>query len=355
MSEPAATSAAEALPRLVALELTRRCVLTCRHCRASANEEPADDDLTGKEWAHLLDKLVAFARPTIILTGGEPLLREDAADIAAHAAALGLRVVLATCGVLLDEDAAKHLARAGVAMVSVSLDGATEASHDAFRGQEGAWAFAAALAGIEAAKRAGLPVQVNTTVTAGNVAELPAILELAVTLGAKTFNPFLLVPTGRGRDIADEALSAEQYDRTLNWMADQQGRGDIGLRVTCAPTYQRILQQRHLAGEGPKGCLGGRSFAFVSHRGTVQACGFLEVAAGELRETDFDFATVWRTSPVFTALRDPSRYSGRCGVCEYRAVCGGCRARALAASGDYLGDDPMCPDCQQPPAPQHGA
>jgi radical SAM protein with 4Fe4S-binding SPASM domain len=337
-----AAHTAEPPPRLVALELTRRCVLTCRHCRASANEEPTNDELTGEEWAHLLDNLAGFTHPTVILTGGEPLLRDDTADIAAHAAALGLRVVLATCGVLLDEDAAKRLARAGVAMVSVSLDGATETSHDAFRGQEGAWAFAAALAGIEAAKRAGLPFQINTTVSVGNVAELPAILDLAVTLGAKTFNPFLLVPTGRGREIAGEALSAQQYERTLNWLADQQGRGDIALRVTCAPTYQRILQQRHQAAEGPKGCLGGRSFAFVSHRGTMQACGFLDVAAGELRETDFDFAKVWRASPVFAALRDPSRYRGRCGVCEYRAVCGGCRARAAAATGDYLADDPMC-------------
>jgi radical SAM protein with 4Fe4S-binding SPASM domain len=222
-------------------------------------------------------------------------------------------------------------------MISVSLDGATETSHDAFRGQEGAWAFSAALAGVEAARRARLPFQINTTVSQANVAELPAILDLAVKLGATTFNPFLLVPTGRGRDIAGEALSAEQYERTLNWLADQQGRSDIGLRVTCAPTYQRILHQRRqdTDGVGPKGCLGGKTFAFVSHRGTVQACGFLDVPAGELRETNFDFAGIWRTSPVFAALRDPSRYSGRCGVCEYSAICGGCRARAMAATGDY--------------------
>ncbi|MCJ7545040.1 MAG: radical SAM protein [Phycisphaerae bacterium] len=348
---PTAMPPGEPLPRLVALEVTRRCVLTCRHCRAAAAQDAAEDELTGQEWTRLLENLAGFARPTVILTGGEPLLRDDVTDIAARASGLGLRVVLATCGALLDHAAAARLSQAGVAAISVSLDGATAASHDAFRGQAGT--FTAALQGIESARQAGLPFQINTTVTRRNVAELPAILDLAAKLGAKTFNPFLLVPTGRGRQLASEALSAEEYEQTLNWLAEQQARGEVPIRVTCAPHFQRILQQRGQAaglatasprGAGPatKGCLGGRSFAFVSHRGTVQACGFLEVAAGDLREADYDFATIWRTSPVFAALRDRTRYGGRCGVCEFHTLCGGCRARAWAASGDYLAEEPLC-------------
>lgn len=339
--QPAATPRTEPLPRLVALEVTRRCVLSCRHCRAAAAQDAASDELTGQEWSRVLESLAGFARPTVILTGGEPLLRDDIADIAACASKLHLRVVLATCGALLDDAAASRLARAGVAAISVSLDGATAACHDAFRDQQGA--FAAALGGIEAARRAGLPFQINTTVTRRNVAELGAILELAAKLGAKTFNPFLLVPTGRGRQLASEALSAEEYERTLNWLAEQQARGEVPIRVTCAPHYHRVLQQRGQApGPGAKGCIGGRSFAFVSHCGTVQACGFLDVAAGDLRQADYDFATIWRTSPVFAALRDRARYRGRCGVCEFHTVCGGCRARALATSGDYLAEEPLC-------------
>ncbi len=343
MTGAPAPTLAEPLPQLVALELTRRCVLTCRYCRASAAQDLTDDELAAQEWWRVLDNLAGFAHPMVILTGGEPLLREDVADIAAHATGLGLRVVLATCGALLDEDAAKGLARAGVAAIAVSLDGATAASHDAFRGLEGGWAFPAALAGIEATRRAGLPFQINTTVTGENVAELPAILDLAVKLGAKTFNPFLLVPTGRGAALAAEALSAEEHERTLNWLADIQARGDIAVRVTCAPQYQRILRQRGQAtAPETKGCMGGQSFAFVSHRGVVQACGFLEVPCGDVRQAGYDFAQIWRTSPVFAALRDPASYHGRCGTCEYHAICGGCRARALAASGDYLGDEPLC-------------
>jgi radical SAM protein with 4Fe4S-binding SPASM domain len=327
--------------RLIALELTRRCVLACRHCRASAGRQAVRNELTGQEWRRLIDNVAGFARPTVILTGGEPLLRDDVYDIAAHATGRNLRVVLATCGAVLDDASAKRLVDSGVAAISVSLDGAAAESHDAFRGQEGA--FEAAMRGIDSAKRAGLVFQVNTTVTRGNVQELPATLELAAALGAGTFNPFLLVPTGRGQGLAEEALSAEQYEQTLTWLADRRGCGGMEIRVTCAPHYQRVLRQRGIVPDrSAKGCMGGQSFAFVSHRGKVQACGFLEIECGDVRKADYDLAEIWKTSPVFLSLRDPRRYRGRCGVCEFHAVCGGCRGRALAATGDYLDEEPMC-------------
>ncbi len=182
----------------------------------------------------MIDNVAGFAQPTVILTGGEPLLRNDVYDLAAHAAGRKLRVVLATCGTVLDDASAERLADSGVAMISVSLDGATARTHDAFRGREGA--FEAAMRGIDSAKRAGLAFQVNTTVTRDNVQELPAILELAAGVGARTFNPFLLVPAGRGQGLADQALSAEQYEQTLTWLADRQGFG-MEIRVTCARTF----------------------------------------------------------------------------------------------------------------------
>jgi len=338
------------VPRIIAWEVTRRCPLACRHCRADARAEPCEGELTTDEGRRLLEAIAAMAKPTIILTGGEPLERKDVFDLARHARGLGLGVVLASCGLSISDEAAQRMAEAGIEAISISLDGATAASHDAFRGAAGA--FEAARRGIEAIKRAGIPFQINTTVARHNVAELPDILKMAARLGAVTFNPFLLVPTGRGRALADQELSAEEYERTLRWLADEAapksgpipGRRDIKIRVTCAPHYQRIRLSRSGGGESEErgGCLGGKAFAFISHRGIVQICGFLDVACGDLRKANFDFRRIWETSEVFQAVRDVDGYGGKCGRCEYRAACGGCRARAYAMTGDWLAAEPFC-------------
>jgi len=281
---------AKHLPRLIAWEVTRSCPLACRHCRAAARPEPYEGELTTQECFALLDNIASFAQPILILTGGEPMLREDVYQIASRATSLHLPVVMAPCGVLLDDAAAKRILQSGIRRISISLDGATPASHDAFRGVAGA--FDSAVRGVQAAKRNGLDFQINTTITRHNVQELPAILDLAVELGASAFNPFLLVPTGRGRELAEQEISAEQYEQTLTWLAEQQGRADILLRVTCAPHYQRILRQRGLlpaGGRAVKGCMGGQSFAFISHVGKVQICGFLDVECGDVRRQNYDF------------------------------------------------------------------
>jgi len=330
-------------PRLIAWELTRACPLACRHCRASATTQADPAELTTAECFRLLENIASFARPIMILTGGEPMLRGDICDIAAEATRLGLRAVLATCGVTFDRAAARAVAESGIRRISVSLDGARAESHDAFRGVAGA--FASALAGIEAARGAGLEFQINTTVTRRNVAELPAIRDLAAKLGAITFNPFLLVPAGRARRLTDQELSPQQYEQTLRWLAKQQAGGGIAIRVTCAPHYQRILRQRGAQPAGhdqTKGCMAGQSFAFVSHRGVVQPCGFLELPCGDLRACGLDFRSIWRTAEPLRRLRDIDAYHGRCGYCEFRRVCGGCRARAYARTGDYLAEEPFC-------------
>ena len=347
-SEPAAP-----LPRLIAWEITRRCLLNCSHCRASAGREAYADELSTDECFALLDNIASFAKPIIILTGGEPMLRADIYDVAAHARQLGLPVVMAPCGLLVTDETARRIVDVGIRRISLSLDGATADTHDGFRGYAGA--FDACLAATAAARRAGLDFQVNTTVSRHNLAELGEILELSVRLGASVFNPFLLVPTGRGRELVERELSAEQYEQTLRWIADQRSRRDIRIRVTCAPHYQRIIRQ---GGRSPEpheagGCLGGKSFAFISHVGKVKICGFLDIECGDLRGDGLDFRKIWRESEVFNRVRDVDSYKGRCGRCEFRRVCGGCRARAHELGGDYLGEEPLC--LYQPRAEGRGA
>jgi len=332
-------------PRLIAWEVTRSCPLACKHCRAAARPEPYPGELSTDEGRRLLDNIASFARPTIILTGGEPMLRPDIYDLAAHAHGLGLPVVMAPCGTLVDDAAVARMKRAGIRCISLSIDGATAESHDAFRGAPGA--FDAAVGAAAAARLGGLDFQINTTITRHNRGELRAIRDLAARLGARVFNPFLLVPTGRGRDLAGQEISPEEYEQTLEWLAGQEGRGRIAIRVTCAPHYARIVRRRHKGGgreaaPAPSGCLGGKAFAFISHLGKVQICGFLETECGDLRREGLDFRKIWETSEVFRRMRDVDAYHGKCGVCEYRQVCGGCRARAFAMTGDDLAEEPFC-------------
>jgi len=336
-------AASHGLPRLIAWEVTRHCLLACKHCRAAAQSTPDPGELTTDECFRLLDNIASFAKPIIILTGGEPMLRPDVYDIAARASSLGLSVAMAPCGVLINDETAARMVQSGVKRISLSLDGVTAQSHDGFRGVDGA--FDACLRGIEAAKRAGLDFQVNTTVSKHNLAELHAILDLAVRLGASVFNPFLLVPTGRGKNLADQELTSQQYEQTLQWLAERQNHPDIQIRVTCAPHYQRIVRQlpaRSSSDRSPAGCMGGKSFAFISHRGKVQICGFLDVECGDVRRENYNFRKIWDTSDVFLRVRDVNSYGGRCGYCEFRKVCGGCRARAYALTGDFLAEEPYC-------------
>jgi radical SAM protein with 4Fe4S-binding SPASM domain len=326
-------------PRLIAWEITRACPLACRHCRASAGG--VGRELSTTQCKALLKNIAALGSPIVILTGGEPLLRPDVYELAALGTELGLTMVLATCGAGLDEPAARRLLAAGVRRISISLDGATAGAHDAMRGVNGA--FTGALAAISVARKTGLEFQINSTITRDNRADLPALHAMAQELGAVTFNPFLLVPTGRGRQLMDQELSPAEYEQTLVWLAEHRD-GPPPVRVTCAPHYQRVLIQ---SGHKPdarqsKGCMGGQSFAFVSHEGVVQICGFLDVPCGDLKDVGMDFGRIWRDSEVLRRIRDIDGYHGSCGRCEFRNVCGGCRARAYAVSGDYLGPEPFC-------------
>ena len=343
-------SGSEANLRLVAWEVTRTCNLACIHCRAAALDRPYENELTTAECFKLLDEIQTFASPIIILTGGEPLLRPDIFEIAAYGNQKGFRMTMAVNGTLLSVDKTRRMQDAGIRRISISLDGATAASHDAFRQVPGA--FEGALRGVQYAREAGLDFQINTTITQQNLEELPAIQELTISLGAVAHHIFLLVPMGRGKDLAEQGINAEQYEETLHWFYEQRDRTPLQLKATCAPHYYRILRQRARS-EGrevsfntfgldamTRGCLGGVGFAFISHVGQVQPCGYLELNCGNIREQSF--REIWENSTIFRDLRDFGKYRGKCGGCEYVKVCGGCRARAYESTGDYLAEEPLC-------------
>ena len=336
--------------RLLAWETTRRCNLACAHCRAAAGKGPYEGELTTAEGKALLEDIATLGQVVVILTGGEPLLREDIMELAAFGTSLGHRMVMAVNGTLLTPEIARQLKEAGIQRLSISLDGATAASHDRLRQVAGA--FEGALQAIQILKEAGLPFQINTTVIADNRDELPAISELAQNLGAAAHHVFVLVPTGRGEEIKDQLLSVEDYEATLRWLLARQKEGKIHIKPTCAPQFYRLWRQEAAAaGEKitpathgmeamTKGCLGGQGFAFVSYQGIVQPCGYLELPAGDIRQ--LPFSRIWAESDLFRRLRNVDEYHGKCRRCEYRRVCGGCRARAYTLTGDVLGDEPLC-------------
>lgn len=374
-------------PRLIFWEVTKGCNLRCIHCRATATELSSPLDLPTAKALNVIEQVSQYAKPILVLSGGEPLFRADIFELARFATDRGLRVALATNGTLVTEEVARKIVDAGVRRVSISLDGANAATHDAFRGIPGA--FAAALKGFRNLQELGMSLQINMTIARHNAQQLPEVLELAKSIGADALHTFLLVPVGCGVDIAAEQMvPAEEYEQILNWFYDRSQEGEIELKATCAPHYFRVMRQRRAAERrassassprpdtraiGPteitmpgstgvalhphaakaaakghpeglhattKGCLAGTGVCFISHQGEVYPCGYLPVLAGDLRRQSF--AEIWENSAVFQQLRDPENLKGKCGRCEFRNICMGCRARAFAATGDFLDEEPFC-------------
>ena len=330
-------------PRLVAWETTRACNLVCRHCRAEAVPEPPAGELSPAEGLDFLEQLAAWPpTPMVILSGGEPLLRPDILELAARGTALGLRMLLSTNGTLITAELARQMKQAGVARVSLSLDGPDAASHDDFRGQTGA--FEGLLQGAAHLKAAGLPFQINTTLTTDNLCQAEALTDQSAALGAVAHHIFLLVPVGRAESMVTAPLSADNYEAALKKLKLREASLPIEFKATCAPQYQRLGLEMGLAATGRhgrgRGCLAGQGFMFVSSEGEARGCGYLPLAAGNLRRQGV--REIYETSPLFTALRDRQQYRGKCGHCEYWNICGGCRARAQAR-GDFLGPEPLCP------------
>ncbi|UEC41992.1 MAG: Radical SAM domain heme biosynthesis protein [Methanothrix sp.] len=321
---------------IIAWEVTGACNLSCEYCRASATPSPADGELSTKEALAFIDE-VAPRRPMLILSGGEPLLRPDIFDIARYAMGRGVRVSLATNGTLLSPETVESIKEAGIIRVSISLDGPDPEIHDLARGEG---SFDLAMRGIDML-RGRVDFQINMTVTKENLGVVGATMDLAEELGAVAFHLFFLVPTGRGRE--EELVGPGEQDEILRQVARDSRNRKMEVKVTCAPQYGRIaeevLTESERRGVLGSACLAGTSFVFVSRTGDVSPCGYLPIVAGNVREERF--SDIWESSQVFIDLRK-RELVGRCGGCDRREVCGGCRARAYAISGDYLESDPLC-------------
>ena len=296
-----------------------------------------------------LDSVKQWADPIIVLTGGEPLYRPDCLPLARHASDLGLMVALATNGTLITDSIARDIQASGVRRVSISLDGADAETHDTFRGVPGA--YDAAIAGLKRLREIGVSVQVNMTVAKHNVDQLDEALDKALALGCDAFHIFCLVPVGCGLQIAEtQQIEGERYEQALTWLARKSQEVDINLRATCAPHYFRLLRQTGAKVSPPhggerlhaatRGCLAGSGVCFVSNRGDVQPCGYLPLVVGNVRRRNL--RDIWNESPEFALLRQPDELKGKCGCCEYRTLCMGCRARAYACTGNYLAPEPYC-------------
>lgn len=338
-------------PRLIFWELTKRCNLKCAHCRAEADDTLFSGEMSTDEALRVVDDIAAFAKPIMVLTGGEPLFRDDVFDIAAAAKDKGLRTALATNGTLIDGALAERIKLSGIQRVSISIDGHDAASHDGFRGIAGS--FEAALRGADYLKGAGVEFQFNTTVTRRNVDRIDDILRMAERFGAKALHIFMLVPVGCGVEIAEtDMISKEKYEEVLRWFYHTTRSIDMEFKATCAPHYYRIMRQeaklegRKISVESDgmaamtRGCLAGSGVCFISHRGDVQPCGYLPLVAGNVLQQPL--RDIWEKSELFIGLRNLDNLKGKCGLCEYKSVCAGCRARAFYHSGGYLDEEPYC-------------
>lgn len=329
--------------RALALETTRRCSLACRHCRARANEAREESDgteeLSTEEFLRFFDDLATFFRGTLILTGGDPLARDDILTIVSHAAGSDLRTVAALCGPKANHASMRDLVTAGITGFSFSLDAHTTETHNEFRGHADAYAWLTA--SCRAAKELGAPFQINTTVHRDNAAHLPQIAALAQTLGASAWDLFFFVPCGRGEEHRELMLDTNCYRQALDWINTHASAatGGLPVQVTCAPQMARLAAHGDGSVRG-RGCLGGTGFGFVSATGEVQICGFLPVSAGNIRTAPF--SRIWEESAVLTRLRQRDQLEGVCRACGWGATCGGCRARAFAAEGHMLAADPYC-------------
>ena len=360
-------------PFIVIWESTRACPLACRHCRAEAQPDRNPGELSTDEATQLMAQVASFGHPPplFVITGGDPFQRPDLAELVRRGTAMGLPVAVSPSGTpTLTREALEEIHDAGARALSLSVDGASARTHDAFRMVDGV--FAHTLAAWRAAREIGLKVQVNTTVNRQNLLELPDIACLVRDLGAMTWSAFLLVPTGRGAAL--DALTPQEVEDVLSWLYDvgtavptktteghhfrrvvlerqvleQRGVDPVEV-LGLGRLYQRLVKRAAVRGlldeptrrrRSPMDVNAGRGFVFVSHLGTVHPSGFLPLTAGDVRTTSLP--EVYRTSQLFTSLRDTSLLEGRCGRCEFASVCGGSRSRAYALTGDPLAEEPWC-------------
>jgi radical SAM protein with 4Fe4S-binding SPASM domain len=351
---PTASKSEKHVPLVVSWNLTRKCNLKCPHCYINATTQELKNELTTEESKNLIDQICEVSRPLLILSGGEPLLRPDVYELVRYGASKGLKMGLGSNGSLIDAIAAKRLKDAGIETVSISLDSHIPEQHDEFRGVGGSWEKS--VGAIKALQENGVLVQVNTTLTQQNYDQIDDIMSLAENLGVENFHLFFLVPTGRGVKMTD--ISPAKYENMIKTTFAKVAKHKLNVRPSCAPQFMRIAKDMGLdMSRWIRGCLAGLYYCRVYPNGDITPCPYLPIKLGNIREKSFK--EIWFNSDMFKTLRDFDALKGRCGICEHRAICGGCRARAYGLSsdfidycgdlhepaelkGDYLTEDPWC-------------
>ena len=359
-------SDASEAPYFVCWETTKACMLACRHCRAKAIRRQLPGELDHSQGIALVDQLLEFGEPypALLLTGGDPLMRDDFFELVEHAKKNGIYVaVAASVTPKLSREAIGRMKALGVDIMSVSLDGASPGTHDRLRGVPGTWE--ATVRALKTAREEGLRAQVNTTVMRSNIEELADIFHVVREGGSVAWEVFFLIRTGRGATL--ESPRPEECEEVMHFLYDAAQYG-VPVRTAEGPNYRRVRSERERSGSGPSGELylrltrrlrevegdpshqplvkltqtgDGKGIMFVSYSGEVYPSGFLPIRTGKVPEERL--VSIYRSQEMFKNLRDPSRLRGRCGVCEYRMVCGGSRSRAFAELGDPFGEDPACP------------
>jgi radical SAM protein len=341
-------------PLMFYYEVTQACDLVCKHCRASAQENAHPDELSTEQSQALIDQVASFPRqPVLVTTGGDPLKRADLFELIRYATAAGLQVALTPSATpLATYEAFRDAKEAGVRRLGISLDGPDAQTHDAFRGWEGS--FERTLQMLENARRLELGVQINTTITRRNYQQIDEMADLLATRGIAMWSVFFLVPVGRG--VEEQRISPEEYELVFSHLWKHARNQPYGVKTTEAPHYRRfVLEQggdplahsktgampaRGVGHRAPLGVGDGKGVMFVSHTGEIYPAGFLPLVCGRFPEQSV--VDVYQNHPTFRALREPDDFKGRCGICEYREVCGGSRSRAFALTGDPLESDPDC-------------
>lgn len=333
--------------RLLFWESTIKCNLACAHCRRLESNEAAIRDLSTEQAKNLIEQLAELGKgqsvmPILVFSGGEPLCREDLFELVGQARSLGIVPALATNGTLIDAEIADRIRDSGIARVAVSLDGATAEVHNKLRKLKGC--FEKAIEGIGHLRDKKVPFQINVTLTKHNAEQLDDIYELAGSLGAVAVHIFMLVPVGCGQELAEtDMLSPEQYEQKLLEIYELDGRCELQIKVTCGPHYERVVRQNRLpikSQRSARGCLAGLGVLFVGHQGDVFPCGYLPVKCGNILKEKL--SDIWYNNKDLARMRDSDKLEGKCGICGYRYVCGGCRGRAYAATGNYMAEEPFC-------------
>jgi len=363
--------------KLLFWEATIKCNLACAHCRRLETNEAVVTDLSTSQAKELIEQLAQLGRtqpmmPALVFSGGEPLCRDDIFELVDYAESFGITPALATNGTMINPVTAQKIAGSGIVRVAVSLDGATDEVHDKLRQLDGS--FEQALEGIKQLRKKEIPFQINITLTKHNAGQLEDVYELASSLGAVAVHIFMLVPVGCGQILAEtDMLSPQQYEQKLLEICRLASAGQLQLKVTCGPHYERVIRQQGLyqarskegqvagsvpgrsgydgadqtrksafgdSGSSSRGCLAGLGVLFVGHQGDVFPCGYLPVNCGNVLKEPL--SQIWYNNKDLARMRDSSRLEGKCGVCGYKQVCGGCRGRAYAATGNYMAEEPFC-------------